>query len=707
MTAAELKEARERFAYAKQQWEEIRKASNKDRRYVNVLGEQWDPVVRSSRENADLAKPALEFNELHVPVQQITNRARKERPQPQVRPGDGGSPEVAEVLEEKLRHIQYASRADIAYDCGVDGAASGGYGYYRVNPEYCGGERSMIQEPRIRRILDPNTVYFDPDVQEPDFHDAGWCFVFTKRKRKGYKARYGVEPSSWDDGDEEMKSWGNDEQNVVVAEYWRVKITKRKLWQLEDGSKVFEDELPKGSKVSIHSECIKDKRTVYMDLIDGKSSLTKKAGEDSLHPGEWIPIIPVLGREVIVDGKRLLISAVRFALDSQKLKNACGTGIATSLGTANESPYIGFAGMFKHPSWRDMGPTPLYREVEKYDLNGQVNPLPVRHAWEPPIQSLSMAMLQYGDQIHRAVGYVDNVSKPSQERLSGVAVERRDAQTELTNFHLEDNLVVSQWHCARVVLDMLKRLTDTPRVWTGMKVDGTEVKRPITMSMPEGTGQFVDGYAPDQHLKIDDGEYDPIVTTGKSYDTKVEEEGEFLEAVLTADPQMWSLYADLVFKLKGYRDLEERAKIALPPQIQQAIAAQEKNIPPAAAAMVTALQAQLQQLQQALEQLIMERKAKLIEAQARIRTAEIDSMTKIQVAEMNAEGKRIDAAADVTMAEARHKHEGIQSLLDADMRFMEHLTKLIHESELAPGPDLGNLGIHPSMAPTKPVNGAA
>jgi hypothetical protein len=704
VTAAELKEARERFAYAKQQWEEIRKASNKDRRYVNVLGEQWDPVVRSNRENSDLPRPALEFNELHTYVQQITNRARKERPQPKVNPGDGGNPEVAELLEEKLRHIQYASQADVAYDTAVEASSSGGYGYYRIQPEYCGGSESFTQEPRVKRILDPNTVYFDPDFQEPDASDAEYCFVFSKRKRKGFKKKYGVEPSSWDEGDEELKSWGNDEQNVVVAEYWRVVIKLRTLWQLADGTKAYEDELPKGSKVEVIAERIVQERTVLMDLIDGKSSLTDKAKEDNKHPGEWIPIIPVLGREVIVDGKRHLISAVRFALDAQKLKNACGTGIATSLGTANESPYLGFAGMFKHPSWRDMGPTPLYREVEKYDAQGQVNPLPTRQAWEPPIQALSQAFLQYTDSLKRAVGYVDNVIQPSQDKLSGVAINRRNQQTELTNYHFEDNLVRSQWHAGRVMLDMLIRLTDTPRVWKVMKVDGTVASKPVTMGQQ---AMKLPGYEDQPHFNIDDGEYDVVVTTGKSYDTKVEEEGEFLEAVLTADPQMWSLYADLVFKLKGYRDLEERAKIALPPQIQQAIAAQEKNIPPAAAAMVTALQAQLQQLQQALQQLILERQAKLIEAQAKIRTAEIDSMTKIQVAEMNAEGKRIDAAADVTMAEARHKHEGIQSLLDADMRFMEHLTKLIHESELAPGPDLGNLGIHPSMAPTKPVNGAA
>jgi hypothetical protein len=75
------------------------------------------------------------------------------------------------VLEGHLRHIQYASQADVAYDGAVEYSASCGFGCYRITTEYVDDE-TWAQEPRIKRILDPMTVYFDPDCQEPDFSDA-------------------------------------------------------------------------------------------------------------------------------------------------------------------------------------------------------------------------------------------------------------------------------------------------------------------------------------------------------------------------------------------------------------------------------------------------------------------------------------------------------------------------------------------------------
>src|SRR5829696_8114086 len=54
-----------------------------------------------------------------------------------------------------------------------------------------------------------------------------------------------------------------------------------------------------------------EKRTVKCAKITGAQVL-----EDNVWPGKWIPLVPVLGRELIVEGKPRLSGMVRPAMDA-------------------------------------------------------------------------------------------------------------------------------------------------------------------------------------------------------------------------------------------------------------------------------------------------------------------------------------------------------------------------------------------------------
>jgi hypothetical protein len=70
-----VQEAKERYERSRLAWTDRRAAALTDMKYVNVSGGQWDPAVKSARENSDPPRPALEFNELHTFVQRIVNDA--------------------------------------------------------------------------------------------------------------------------------------------------------------------------------------------------------------------------------------------------------------------------------------------------------------------------------------------------------------------------------------------------------------------------------------------------------------------------------------------------------------------------------------------------------------------------------------------------------------------------------------------------------
>lgn len=553
--------AMKRFELARSAWAEAREAWAEDARYVNVESGQWDKAVKDRRESK--GKPALEFNELHTYVQQIVNRARQNRPQPRVSAGDDeAAQETAEFLEGRLRHIWYASQADVAQDTAVEASATGGFGFYEITTEYTddgarGGKPSWNQEPRIKRILDPLTEYPDPHALEPDFSDAKFWFSRKWFDRDVFKQEFGVEPVEFDAGAD--PEWSKEDQ-VCAAQYWEVTETPRRYLRLIDGSEGFEDELtfPEGVEPDalIEAEREVKERQVCCYLIDGEKVLEKTEWL-----GNWIPRIAVLGREVVVDGKRHFISAVRFARDAQKLKNAYKSNIANLLQISSTAPWIGPKGSFKDKRWATAN-TENFATLE-YEIvslpNGMPAPPPQRNTYEAPIQALTMAAVQVSDDIKRAVGYAGAILQPSKADLSGVAVERRDQQVDLTNFHYQDNLVRSQWHCARVVLDLDMKLADTPRVMRARREDGSTYTAPVTMADETGVAPAVPGYESKPHHRFDVGRYDIVIQTGKSYDRKLDEERDILLQIAQANPAAWSVYGDLIFKALGYQDLEERA----------------------------------------------------------------------------------------------------------------------------------------------------
>ena len=74
-------------------------------------------------------------------------------------------------------------------------------------------------------------------------------------------------------------------------------------------------------------------------------------GETVLEKNDWkgrfIPIIPVYGDEVIVEGERKLISLTRFAKDAARMYNYWRTASTELVALAPKAPFIGPKGAFR------------------------------------------------------------------------------------------------------------------------------------------------------------------------------------------------------------------------------------------------------------------------------------------------------------------------------------------------------------------------
>ena len=122
-----LAEEREAFEAAHDAEAENRAMALEDLRFAR-MSEQWPDKIRKQRE--DEGRPVLTLNKMPAFIRQVVNDSRMNKPQIKVKGVDDNSdPETAEILEGLIRNIEYVSKADVAYDTGVEQSVSGGFGY--------------------------------------------------------------------------------------------------------------------------------------------------------------------------------------------------------------------------------------------------------------------------------------------------------------------------------------------------------------------------------------------------------------------------------------------------------------------------------------------------------------------------------------------------------------------------------------------------
>ena len=178
--------AKERYADAQDAMREQHARMLEDMRFSNPAEpEQWPEDAKNARKT----RPCLTFDRTNQFIQQVVNQARQNKPQIKFLPADSGADVmVADKLNGIMRHIEYVSRAGIAYDTAIDHGTRCGLGWLRVVPQIMRPETNE-QEIRILRVHDPLSVLLC-DWTEPDGSDATGAFVETLMPDKAFKAKY-------------------------------------------------------------------------------------------------------------------------------------------------------------------------------------------------------------------------------------------------------------------------------------------------------------------------------------------------------------------------------------------------------------------------------------------------------------------------------------------------------------------------------------
>jgi portal protein len=653
---------------------------------------QWDAEAGLARKATEIdgvkipARPMISIPKLDQPIQLLLNQEKAAHLGVNVHPlSEDADDDTAEIIQGLYRKIEQDSRAGLARSWAFDRAVKAGMGWYRVGTKYCDySDNPSDQDITIERIFDGASVTPDPSAQEPDYSDGEWAFVEAWVPWERYKRKFKdtkLAKLHWDEvktaGDglslveiePEWVSLGDEHPAVLVVEYWRKEYTEASRDVLgEDGKVAFTRNEPAV--------------TVKWSTLNGMEEID----EPQEWNGKYIPLIPVIGRELQpFDGERRWVGVIGPAKSAAQMFNYAASNALEIAATESKTKVVmlngqqeGFEQMWQQANVRNL----------PYLL---VNPLDVQGNPAPPVQMLqqdtsklqtSMLLLEKADQFIQASTSTFEPSlgmMPTKDR-SGKAIERLQQQSDAGNSHFLYNLAeVSMTYEAKVVIDLMRSVYDRPgriaRILDFEDETATVMlNQPFVMDQqkrPQAAPPARPGMPAPKNVKQYDltkGVYGVDVSIGKSFQTRMQQGSEVFGTLLAENPALVPLLGPIWFKFRDEPGMKEASELLKKMRSKQfpGIDAEEGEQPDA-----QQLQAQLEAAGQENQIL----KQQLQAAAQEIETDKAKQQAQLQKAQM-------DNAAKSELAQLKEQAESQRQQQDEDFKVFLERMKEAHDREM-------------------------
>lgn len=612
----DIKDAQEAFEEAENGWSETYSAAKEDLAFAE--GDcQWRQEDIKSREAMN--RPSLTINLIPQFVHQVVNDIRIKQPSIDVAPvGDGADKETAKIIKGLIRNIEYTSSASEAYINALNYAVRGGIGFFRLDHDFQDVD-TFNQQIFIRKVVNPFSVYLDPASIDVDGADAMYGFAMEELSQKAFERKYkDFDPINF------SKSSG-DSKCVSIAEYFKIDETQRKMALLESGEIVDFKQGMDGVKTvrTVSTKSVKRYKLSGSDIL-----------EETTFPGVYIPLVPVYGEEIWIDGKRRIKSLTRDMKDPQRMHNYWASLETQILMMQPIAPVMAAVGQTEDfaDEWNNPGSS-MVLHYKPTDAMGNNVGAPQRLSPPSIPTGIINARQSSADDMKASVGmYNDSLGRAS-NATSGVAINNRKVEGEVATIHFGDNLNKSIAHGGRIAVSMIPVVYDTSRIVRIMGEEDDSQEVGINGEIAEGQKQAFDLTA---------GQYDVRVTTGSSFTTKRQEAVQHLQTLIQADPSIVQIAGDILVKnmdFPGADALSERLRKMVPPNLlseKEASAAQSIAQDPEKQQMMETLQQGAQEVAQLQEQV------KQLETALKDKK-EIDSAgIQIDIAKLELDKQKID-----------------------------------------------------------------
>jgi hypothetical protein len=623
-----IAEAQRRFKNCEEYESRARKLFLEDIKFANAdsdNGYQWPNEIRRNRDVDE--RPCLTINKTRQHNLQIINDAKQNKPRAAVRPvGNGATYEASQVFEGIFRHIEYISNATAAYDTATSFQVQGGIGYWRVVTDYQGND-NFDQEIFIRRIKDPLTVYLDPDINEVDGSDARFGFIFDDMPLDEFRDAY---PDYKDfGGDTALGNAGGwiDKNHIRVAEYFRRVEDKDALISFTDPRTGQQQMLRRGKIPGTIIDAVIDSpsskvREIKTWKVEWYLIIGDKVAERRDWLGEYVPIVRVIGEETLINGELDRKGHTRAMRDPQRIYNYWASSAVEHVALQSKTPYIADARAIENlEGYWETANTVNHSVLPYNGVDDDGQPIQPPQRQDPP--QMAMAYIQ-GMQIAQqemamvSGQYQADFGEKSNE-ISGRAINERQRRGDNATYHFIDNLAIGIRFTGKILLDLIPKIYDTPRVLRIIGEDGEESHVQLDPNAAQAYQQHQQKMQQNVAAIFNPnvGRYDVEADIGPAYQTRRQEAFAAITQIIQNAPEVINVVGDLLFKSADFPladEIAERLERMVPPQ------AKGDGPPPA----VVELQAELKRMQGLLANMAQELGEERLRLKAKDQQKDID-----------------------------------------------------------------------------------
>jgi hypothetical protein len=377
------------------------------------------------------------------------------------------------------------------------------------------------------------------------------------------------------------------------------------------------------------------------ELVTDKIEVFKIAGncivERSVWAGRYIPLVRVIGEETIIDGKLDRKGHTRAMKDAQRMYNYWTSSATEQVALQTKSPFIApIEAVGPYMDYWSKANTENFSVLPYKAIGEDGNPIPAPARAAPPamasayIQGMQIAqneMMMSSGQYQAQMGENENAK-------SGVAINARQRQGDRATYHYIDGLAVAIRFTGKILIDLIPKIYDTPRVLRIRGQDGATKEVNLEPDLPvaaQKVGSDQNANAVAYAFNPSVGKYEVVSDVGPGFATKRQEAFNAFQQIVTADNGLMPIVGDLLFKnadFPGANELANRLRRGIPPQfLEDGPSPQQQQ-----------LMQQVQQLQSVIENLVKELGDKTAEIQNKENETEIRAY--------DAESKRITSLAN-------------------------------------------------------------
>jgi hypothetical protein len=650
------------------------------------------------------------------------NDARQNKASVKITPTGGeASYEAAEVFEGIIRRIEYQSKAIDAYSTGIYHQVESGLGFVTVDLDYV-NDNGFDLEIFIRRVGDPDSIYFDPDCEEYDKSDMSFAFHFEDIPREVWDAEHGENSAPPPTPlDYHADSWVTRD-HVRVAQFWRRVQKDGKLHQLRDGRTIRDSDMDDAQSEAL-TPLIDRTRNVFDTVVKWYRIEGNEITDEGTWPGKHIPIVPFIGEESVIDGVLDRKGHTRSQIDAQRIYNYWASAAVEQVALQSKTPYIADLRAIENLEnyWYSAN-TKNWAVLPYNGVSDQGTDIPPPARQQPPdmaqayVQGMTIARQDLLDVTGQ---YQAELGMPSNER-SGVAIQQRQRQGDNATYHYIDNQAKAIRQVGRILLDLIPKVYDTTRVMKIMAKDGSDsdvvlaptapqahMRIPILpngqpmldqngqpQSVNQDTADMInaDDRVPDVRVIFNPtlGDYGVEADVGPSFGTQRQEAANAFVQIMAQNPNAFAIVGDLWAEnsdFPGADELAARLKKGLPPQYK-----------PGPDPQMVQLQQAAQQHDQMTRQLMAKADAQIATLSAhnvRLKEQNEDKRAELAIKDYSAETDRLKAVGQIDP----HALQIVVRRLLQDMIQTDIIPHLQRHAQIQ-----GD--IQQTMAPPEPQDGA-